>query len=405
MSEHQDTVEQTNILLVFACPEGTDALRLGTEERVIRECLDRSRYRDNFNVEVRQAATTYDVRRALLGGDYRIVQFSAHGTGRGLVLEDAHGQAQLVPQDALADLLSAYSPPIQCVILNACHTDTQGQLVSLGVPYTIGMIGRTSDAAATEFTRGFYDAIGAGRDVEFAFQEGCRAVNLAGLGDEFEPVLFTETRDREQAEIRIVSQQQVIFGEEQEEEGFLDYVLDGTESFEEVTAILARITDRIYELGEDVAEHTKQLQVLASLEDQPNLREYRRVVNRMGDTLEAFARQLGDETPMFRETYSRAIDCYGKATTLLTTDFEADSTEQVEEALTVVGTLQESMTSARSGQGELRQTIARLPRMTGKLNRAKRQCLAAIDNFDKEIQAALDLTGEVERLMQGLLGQ
>lgn len=187
----QDIVEpKNNILVVFANPHGSDPLRLGTEDRVIRECLKLSKYRDYISLNILHASTIHDVRRALLDASYRIIQFSGHGTGKGLAFENEIGQIHLVPQDALADFLSAYSPPIECVILNACYSDLQGQLISKDVPYTIAMKGAISDPGATEFTRGFYDAIGAGKDIEFAYNEGCRTIKLSGLPDHLRPVLF-----------------------------------------------------------------------------------------------------------------------------------------------------------------------------------------------------------------------
>jgi hypothetical protein len=184
------------ILAIFANPKGTDPLRLGTEDRVIHECIRLSKYRDKISLEVIQAATIHDVRRALLDQDYRIVHFSGHGTGKGLAFENEVGEVQLVPPEALAEFLSAYSPPIECVILNACYSDVHGQLASLDVPYTIGMNGAISDEGATEFTRGFYEAVGAGKSIEFAYEEGCRTIKLMGLPDGLVPVLFKKTEDK-----------------------------------------------------------------------------------------------------------------------------------------------------------------------------------------------------------------
>lgn len=183
-------VKHTPILAVFANPRGSDPLRLGAEDRIIRECLRLSKYRDRISLDVLHAATIHDVRRAFLEKEYRIVQFSGHGTGRGLAFEDESGQMRLVPQKALAEFLSAYSPPIECVILNACYSDLQGQLIAAKVPYVVGMDGAISDEGATEFTRGFYDAIGAGKDIEFAYQEGCRTIKLMGLPDGYIPVVY-----------------------------------------------------------------------------------------------------------------------------------------------------------------------------------------------------------------------
>lgn len=176
---------QVGVLLVFANPRGTDSLRLGAEDRAIRQSIKLSRYRDNISLTTCNAATIHDLRRALLEGSYQIVHISGHGTDVGLVLEDELGEKYIVPQQALADLFGAYSPPLKCVVLNACFSISQGQLTSLGVPFTVAMEGSIGDEAAIEFSRGFYDAIGAGRDIKFAYEEGCRTARLAAPYSQF----------------------------------------------------------------------------------------------------------------------------------------------------------------------------------------------------------------------------
>jgi hypothetical protein len=108
-------------------------------------------------------------------------------------LEDESGEQYVVPQQALADLFRAYSPPLNCVILNACFSISQGQLASVGVPFTIAMEGLISDDAAIEFSRGFYDAIGAGKDIEFAYEEGRRTVQLAAPNTQFISIMLSAT--------------------------------------------------------------------------------------------------------------------------------------------------------------------------------------------------------------------
>ena len=176
---------QTNILVVFANPRGTDPMRLGSEDRTILESIRLGRYRDRISLTRIHAATIHDLRRALLDNAFQVVHISSHGTGMGLVLEDELGGKYVVPQQALAELLQAYSPPIDCVILNACYSVTQGQLMSMGVPFTIVMEGPISDKAAIEFSRGFYDSLGAAKTLDFAYEEGCRTVKLAAPGAEF----------------------------------------------------------------------------------------------------------------------------------------------------------------------------------------------------------------------------
>lgn len=201
---------QIRVLVVFANPRGTDPLRLGEEERAIKESIKLSRSRDNILLTTCHASTVHDLRRNLLEQNFEIIHISGHGANTGLVLENESGCPYFVPQQALAELFQVYSPPVQCVILNACFSLSQGQLTSLSVPFTIAMEGSISDKAAIEFSRGFYDAIGAGRDIEFAYEEGCRAVKLSAPGTQFISRLMKNTsKFQDQAKPAIPNKQRV----------------------------------------------------------------------------------------------------------------------------------------------------------------------------------------------------
>jgi len=182
-----------NVLVVFANPKGSSPLRLENEDRVMRESVKLSLDREHIGLNIIHAARVDDFARALLESDYQIVHFSGHGTGKGLAFENEIQEVQVIPKEALAETLSVYSPPIECVLLNACFSDIHAQSLSMGVPYTIVINGPISDEGATEFTRGFYDAIGAGRTVEFAYKEGCRRIRLKNLSDGSTPVLVTKS--------------------------------------------------------------------------------------------------------------------------------------------------------------------------------------------------------------------
>ena len=177
----EPSTTEKKILAVFANPRGTSSLRLGEEDRTIRESIQLSEHRDAFKVEAVHAARVDDVARALLKVKPDIVHVSGHGSGSGLILETPSGGIYVVPQRALADLLREYAPPagtLGCVLLNACYSVAQGKLTSLGVEYTIAMEGTIDDPAAIEFARGFYDAVGAGADYPRAYKEGCLRASL-----------------------------------------------------------------------------------------------------------------------------------------------------------------------------------------------------------------------------------
>jgi CHAT domain len=178
------------ILFVASNPSDTPPLRLDKEVREIEEGLRRSNEREQFDLVKLSAARIEDLRRSLLDHSPQFVHFAGHGDGTdGIVLEDCHGQTQQVPNDALADLFRLCSDHLECVILNACYSDVQATEIVKHIPYVVGMSADISDNAAIEFAVAFYDALGAGRPIEIAYQFGRNAIAMKGIPEDLTPVL------------------------------------------------------------------------------------------------------------------------------------------------------------------------------------------------------------------------
>jgi hypothetical protein len=79
---------------------------------------------------------------------------------------------------SLRELIERYSM-VRCVILNSCNSASS--LAEPIGPITVGIDDSIADASAIEFSRGFYDAIGAGKDFELAVGEGISAVEMKGM--------------------------------------------------------------------------------------------------------------------------------------------------------------------------------------------------------------------------------
>jgi NTP pyrophosphatase (non-canonical NTP hydrolase) len=171
-------LDKIRVLFVPCSPSDAARLRVDSEHRTIIEAINLGPNRNVIEMTMLPAATIEDLRRALLGSEFEIIQFSGHGDAEHLVFETADGKASPVPLSAIAELLEKY-PSVQCVILNAC--ETAKTLIAPISPITVAMDKSISDMAAIEFARGFYDALAAGRCIEFAIREGITAVKLKSL--------------------------------------------------------------------------------------------------------------------------------------------------------------------------------------------------------------------------------
>lgn len=161
------------------------------EVREIKESLRRAKLREQFDIRSEWAISFEDLRRALLDHEPQIVHFSGHGDKDGLVLEGELELAEPISSEALSRLFELFSKHIECVILNACYSAPQAAAINKHIIYVIGMPGKINDKAAIKFSVGFYDALGAGENVEKAFKFGCNAVEqvFPNLPDDLMPVL------------------------------------------------------------------------------------------------------------------------------------------------------------------------------------------------------------------------
>lgn len=189
------------VLILAANPRNTSLGRLEREVREIDEGMRRAKLRDDFELRQRWAVRPRDVQRAVLDERPNIVHFCGDGAGnptglrasepgRGLILEDEAGQEKLVAAAALAGLFELFSDTVECVLLNACYSEVQAKEISKHIPFVIGMSEAIAPAAALAFAVGFYDALGAGESIKFAFRSACVAIQMEGIPDHLIPVLL-----------------------------------------------------------------------------------------------------------------------------------------------------------------------------------------------------------------------
>ena len=189
------------ILILAANPKNSMRLRLDEEVREIENGLRRAQQRDEFEITQRWAVRVQDMRRAMLEFNPNIVHFTGHGTGEpGIMLEDKVGKAYRVQTQALTGFFELFADSVTCVLLNACFSEVQAAGIVQHIPYVIGMGDEIADATALEFTVAFYDALGAGKPVPFAFKIACNAIQMAGSEDYEVPVLLTQQGKHETAD-------------------------------------------------------------------------------------------------------------------------------------------------------------------------------------------------------------
>lgn len=184
-------VEKCKVLFLAANPAGMTPLSLDREIREIEEKIRSSEHRDTLELITKWALRPDDLLQYLNQHQPHIVHFSGHGSeANEILLLTETGSAQPVSSEALAELCRSLKDNIRVVILNACFSRGQAEAIVEHIDFAVGMNKEIGDQAAITFAASFYRALGFGRSVQGAFDQGKTALMLAGISEEHTPELL-----------------------------------------------------------------------------------------------------------------------------------------------------------------------------------------------------------------------
>jgi hypothetical protein len=184
--------EKIRILFLAANPQNVKQhLLLDKEIREIVDKINRGLHRDSLELVSEWSVQTENLQELLLRYQPHILHFSGHGQSDGsLVLENTSGNAALLNPSVFARLLTSLKDNLRVVLLNACYSKAQAQLLTETVDYTIGMNRPILDTAAKVFASYFYQALAFGRSVKTAFDLASIQLEMSDIAGSDTPELL-----------------------------------------------------------------------------------------------------------------------------------------------------------------------------------------------------------------------
>ncbi len=184
-------IRRIKILVFAASPSTRDRLALDEEIRAIKEKIRAASHRDSIELEAELAARPDDVIQSLNEHKPHIVHFCGHGSeANEILLIGNDGEEKPVSAPALQELFSTLKDNVRLVFFNACYARVQAEAVVKVIDAAIGMNEEIGDEAAIAFAGSFYRALGFGRSVQEAFDQGKVALKMEGIGEENTPELL-----------------------------------------------------------------------------------------------------------------------------------------------------------------------------------------------------------------------
>ncbi|QXJ25794.1 hypothetical protein AGRA3207_007344 [Actinomadura graeca] len=187
--------EKLRILLLGSSSErGERALRVGREQKRIRNAVESALLRDYVELDVRPAATTEDLLDGITKNRPHVVHFSGHSDDDLIEFEDEtddYHEGVVVTARAFASAVRATDDPPLLVLLNSCNSAAQiDRLVQEQIaPFAIGMADEIEDGDAITYAAQFYAAVANGQSIRSAHLSAQAALELAGLAGAELPTL------------------------------------------------------------------------------------------------------------------------------------------------------------------------------------------------------------------------
>jgi tetratricopeptide (TPR) repeat protein len=304
------------VLGMVASPLGLDPLDVEHERRLVEEATRGLREGGLLELTWLEGQTWRHLQRAMRRGPWHIFHFVGHGgfdaaTEEGAIaLSNDAGHMNLLRATGLAELLDDHYP-LRLGFLNSCEgargsesdafSSTAATLVRRGVPAVVAMQYETTDKAAIEFSRDFYEALADSLPVDAAVTEARAAVSMDSMLEWGTPVLYMHSPDGRVFDISTptLRAQPTPEPEERQEEDSLRRYREGVEAAWADEELQANEVRRL----RDLANNELRL-------DQATAANIEREV--MGDTMEAILERQ-EEATRASERQARLNGLYARA--------------------------------------------------------------------------------------------
>jgi len=162
--------ENPRILIIYAAPGNLPRLKLDWEHSAVGMVLREVGLDPSLVIKSLHATTIENLVRALVEGEYEIVQFSGHGAKEGIFLEDPrHERDVFVPARQIAQILRETSPRLKVAIFMSCYSAEAIEELVDSASYLLTVAGAADDRAAIQFVEQFYAAYLRMDSIEKAF--------------------------------------------------------------------------------------------------------------------------------------------------------------------------------------------------------------------------------------------
>ena len=185
--------------------------------------------------------------------------------------------------------------------------------------------------------------------------------------------------------------------------GYLDYLEIYEDRMADITAALTSMAEATVKVGKQFNRRTEEINLLQEQGGQANVKQAKKIIKFSCEDMDRYSEVIESKIDTARKSRTEAFDALSKALALQV-ELQVDSADKgrsdnygdLEESLE---DMSEAAQSTYGGISSFRETVAKFPRLTIQLNKAKKRVVKALDEVLEEINAIVESSRNVNDII------
>jgi hypothetical protein len=181
------------------------------------------------------------------------------------------------------------------------------------------------------------------------------------------------------------------------EKGLLDYYQSLEQQAAEMDAALRMMAEATIDIGQQINRRSEEMLSIGVVTDRDSQREVGKIINLVSQDMDRYSSILEFQIPKFSTSRDNVFESLSKAL-MLFEDFTSDEDSFVllENQLMA---LTEGISESKQGLLAFRNSVSVLPRISGQLNKAKRNIVDVLDKSLKEFNLTLEMIQNIQSVI------
>lgn len=186
--------------------------------------------------------------------------------------------------------------------------------------------------------------------------------------------------------------------------GFLELIEESEEGIQRMSTTLLRMGEDLQQLTAKMNRRTAEFRGPSGVPIEMDRAEIKRLSKQAAEDMLFYARQSEADLPLYAEASRKIFDRLARAAALVP-DFGPEQIAELRNTLRSVRDMRAQASDAEQAIAGFRESIARLPRLSTDINKAKRRTVAAVNAIVEEMKNTQGLAGEVEKIIRDILDE